>query len=150
VVYESGDEEKRVDCKVDSASPAWGGVADYSLDKAFDSENLSRYESAEADTDCIIELEHPARISRILYVSRNDDNYVIPGDTYELFYQDGEKGWKSLGIQEATQEQLIYKDVPRGALLWLHNHTKGVEEQVFRWMDGEQVFCYKVPVNDGI
>ena len=150
VVYESGDEEKRVDCKVVSASPALGGVTDYSIDKAFDGENLSRYESAEADTDCIIELEHPARISRILYVSRNDDNYVTSGDTYELFYQDGEKGWKSLGIQTATQEQLIYKDVPRGALLWLHNHTKGVEEQVFRWVDGEQMFCYKVPVNEGI
>ncbi len=41
-------------------------------------------------------------------------------------------------------ERLVYENVPRGALLWLHNHTRGVEEQVFRWLDGKQVFCYRL------
>lgn len=77
------------------------------------------------------ELDRPARIDHIVYVSRNDDNYVAPGETYELFYQNGVEGWKSLGIQTATDERLVYENVPRGALLWLHNHTRGVEEQVF-------------------
>ena len=114
------------------------------MEKALDGDNLSRFEALNVGTDFVAELERPARIDRIVYVSRNDDNYVAPGETYELFYQNGEEGWKSLGMQTATEERLVYEDVPRGALLWLHNHTRGVEEQVFRYVDGEQVFCYRL------
>ena len=144
VAYEDTSQGKAVGCHIIHADTPLGSVSDYSADKALDGDNLSRFEAMNSDTDFVVELERPVRIDQLLYVSRNDDNYVILGDTYELFYQDGENGWKSLGIQTATQEQLIYKDVPSGALLWLHNHTKGVEEQVFRWIGGKQVFCYKL------
>ncbi|MBR2456402.1 MAG: hypothetical protein IKB31_04465, partial [Bacteroidaceae bacterium] len=139
--YEEG---KKVECRIVRADAPLGGVTDYSMEKALDGDNLSRFEALNVGTDFVVELERPARIDRIVYVSRNDDNYVAPGETYELFFQNGEEGWKSLGMQTATDERLVYENVPRGALLWLHNHTRGVEEQVFRYMDGKQVFCYKL------
>ena len=121
-----------------------GGVADYAVDKAFDGQNLSRYEAAHTDTPCLLELDGPVRIGRIRYTACNDDNYVSPGDRYELFYQAGTAGWQSLGVKTAGEERLVYTNVPRNALLWLHDHTKGVEEQVFRWEDGRQQFCYRL------
>ena len=50
--------------------------------------------------------------------------------------------WTSLGRQigrRATQE-LVYDNVPAGALLLLHNHTKGKEERIFTYEDGRQVW----------
>ena len=64
-----------------------------------------------------------------------------PGEEYELCYWDGE-GWSSLGRQigrRATQE-LVYDNVPAGALLILHNHTKGKEERIFTYENGRQVW----------
>lgn len=142
-IYEKTKQEKSIKCNIIHSDTPLGGVLDYSANKALDDDNLSRYEAMNPDTDFIVELEYPAQIDKILYVSRNDDNYIVPGDTYELFYQNGVKGWKSLGVQKATEEQLIYTNVPENALLWLHNHTKGVEEQVFRWENGKQIFCYR-------
>ena len=124
------------------ATLTFAGTNRAELEKALGGDNLSRFEAVNVGIDFVVELERPARIDHIVYVSRNDDNYVAPGETYELFYQNGVEGWKSLGMQTATDERLVYENVPRGALLWLHNHTRGVEEQVFRYMDGKQVFCY--------
>lgn len=83
--------------------------------------------------DCTLTFDLGAayRIGSIDYVSRNDDNFVSKGDVYELFYQDGVNGWQSLGRQEATSDSLIYDNVPKGALLWLRDLTKGREEQLF-------------------
>ena len=130
--------------RVLQADEPLGGVADYAVDKAFDGQNLSRYEAAHTDTPCLLELDGPVRIGRIRYTACNDDNYVSPGDRYELFYQAGTAGWQSLGVKTAGEERLVYTNVPRNALLWLHDHTKGVEEQVFRWEDGRQQFCYRL------
>lgn len=143
VIYEDAVKGKTIKCNIVYSDTPLGGVSDYSANKALDGDNLSRFEAMNPNTDFIIELDRPLQIDKILYVSRNDDNYITLGDAYELFYQDGVKGWKSLGVKKATEEQLIYTNVPANALLWLHNHTKGVEEQVFRWENGKQIFCYR-------
>ena len=66
-----------------------------------------------------------------MFVPRNDDNFITPGNSYELFYQDGVMGWRSLGKQIATTYELIHTNIPEGALLWLRNLTRGKEEQIF-------------------
>lgn len=53
----------------------------------------------------------------------HDSNEVIPGDDYELFYWNDE--WCSLGRKTAGHDTLVYVEVPKNALLWLHNHTQG-------------------------
>lgn len=67
-----------------------------------------------------------------------DSNNVCPGDTYELFYWDDE--WKGLGRQTAEADSLIYDSVPCGALLWLHNYTRGKEERIFTYENGKQIW----------
>ena len=68
---------------------------------------------------------------QMLYTPWNDDNYVSPGEEYELFYHNGIGGWQSLGKQMATSDSLVYDNIPSNAILWLRNLTKGKEEQQF-------------------
>lgn len=35
---------------------------------------------------------------------------------------------------------LNYDNVPSGALYWLKNHTRGIEERIFTIENGKQVF----------
>ena len=39
----------------------------------------------------------------------------------------------------ANSDPLVY-NVPKGALLYLKNHSGGVDERIFEYVDGEQVF----------
>lgn len=89
----------------------------------------------------VYDLGKETSISRIDFSPRNDDNFIWPGDEYELFYHDGTNGWKSLGRQTATTRVLKCR-VPHNALLWLRNLTKGHEEQVFIIRNNKQVFTY--------
>ena len=68
----------------------------------------------------------------------HDSNEVIPGDDYELFYWNDE--WCSLGRKTAGHDTLVYVEVPKNALLWLHNHTQGKEERIFTYESGKQIW----------
>lgn len=105
-----------------------------------DGDILTNYVSSETDVPVVVDLGRPISLCAAVLTPRNDDNFVRRGETYELFYQDGPKGWTSLGRQVAAADWLEYDNVPGNALLWLRNLTKGREEQVFRWVDGRQVF----------
>lgn len=107
---------------------------------AHDKNPLTFFTSVEKDPYIIYDLRKRQDISTIIYIPRNDDNFVWQGDQYELFYQDGTNGWKSLGRKIAISDTLIYTNVPKNALLWLKDHTKGQEEQVFSYKYGEQIF----------
>lgn len=72
------------------------------------------------------------RVTMIIHLAR---------DNYELFYQDGINGWKSLGSKVATEREIDFL-VPQNALLWLRNRTKGREEQVFIYKNGRQYFAF--------
>ena len=88
-----------------------------------------------------LDLGRAVELSKLCYLPRNDDNFIREGEEYELCYWDGD-GWSSLGRQigsRATQE-LVYDNVPRNALLLLHNHTKGKEERIFTYEEGKQIW----------
>ena len=110
-----------------------------SLDNITDGDILSYFSSGDSACFITYDLGRITPIGKLVYSPRNDDNYVWPGDEYELFYQDGINGWKSLGTQTASGRELNYL-VPDNALLWLRNRTKGREEQVFIYKDGKQYF----------
>lgn len=100
------------------------------------------------DSSCALtfEMEELSTISKIAYSPRNDDNFVWPGDEYELFYQNGTTGWVSLGRKTATDRTITFS-APKNALLWLRNLTKGREEQVFVYRNGRQYFAYDIDEN---
>ena len=105
-----------------------------------DGDWVSYYKSKRKGEALIFDYGKPVAVSGLVYIPRNDDNYIRVGDTYELFYQNGIQGWVSLGKQTATAAWLTYGNVPDNALLWLRNHTRGKEEKAFFYEYGGQVF----------
>lgn len=77
-------------------------------------------------------------IDKLFFCPRTDDNDVSPGDEYELLYWN--QDWLSLSTQVATEYRIVFNDVPRNALLWLRNLTKGKEERPFTYENGKQVW----------
>lgn len=88
--------------------------------------------------DLVFRINSDEYVSSIFIIPQNDDNYVVPGEEYELFYFDRDE-WKSLGKKTAEGFDITY-DVPANAVLWLRNLTKGKEEQIFICRDGRQLF----------
>lgn len=87
-----------------------------------------------------LDLGFPRQIGKIVYTPRNHTNYICPYNTYELFYAERRVKWKSLGIQVSMADSLAYKNVPRNALLLLCNYTQGVQERIFMYEDGVQIW----------
>ena len=78
------------------------------------------------------------RIGAIEFCPRNDDNNIYPGNQYELYYWDDE--WISLGKKIANDYHLQFDNVPKGAMLWLKNLTRGKEERPFTYEEGRQIW----------
>lgn len=109
------------------------------IDKVFDGDALTFYDSCLADSGWVgLDFGKPETISKVVYAPRNDNNYIDRGNLYELFYWDNE--WKSLGEKVATDQILVYDRVPANSLLFLKNHTKGIEERIFTYENGEQIW----------
>lgn len=85
-----------------------------------------------------IDFGKPYVLSRIVYYLKNDDNFVIPNNDYELFYYDMK--WNSLGKQKTDGFELIYDNAPTNAIFLLKNYTKGIEERIFTYENGKQVW----------
>lgn len=98
------------------------------------------YQSASANEQLTFDFGKPTPIDHFLFMPRNDDNFIHLGDTYELFYYDRDRKWKSLGRQTAKEMTIYYDNVPEGALLILRNHTRGRQERCFYMKNGEQIF----------
>lgn len=103
----------------------------YGAEMLFDNDPLTFFHSNDTLSWGGLELDKPTSISKIRFIIRNDDNGIRKGHEYELFYMN--KGaWKSLGKQIATEDdKLLYKKIPKGALYWLRDYTKGREERIF-------------------
>lgn len=85
-----------------------------------------------------LDLGRKVRVDRIVYTPRNRDNYVRPDDLYELFYCD--RDWKSAGKIKATADSLVFRDIPVNTLLLLRNHTRGLDERIFIYENGSQLW----------
>lgn len=112
-------------------------IQDTITSKVTDEKWETCYVSPKNGASAKIKFDKPAH--NLYLIPRTDDNYVHPGDTYELFYHAGADGWKSLGIKTAESSSIIYK-VPVNTMLWLKNHTRGREERPFYMNNGNQIF----------
>lgn len=113
------------------------------LGNIIDDNILTYFQAQEATMPITFKLETASSIGKIVFSPRNDDNYIWPGDDYELFYHDGISGWQSLGVRTASGREICYA-VPKNALLWLRDRTKGREEQVFIYKNGKQYFTIDI------
>ena len=116
-------------------------VNGHKLENLFDGEVLTFYSRRFPDDGwAAVEFEEPQHISRVRFLPRNDDNFIRDGEQYELFYWDGRR-FASIARMEGNEEGVLYVDnVPTHALLLLRNLTKGKEERIFTYEDGEQVW----------
>jgi hypothetical protein len=111
----------------------------YAKKHVFDNDPLTFFSSPDhSDSWVGLDFGEPVNIDRILYMPRTDGNIVTYGDEYELKYWD--KIWKSLGRKVADNVHLTFDNCPVGALFLLHNCTRGVEERIFTYENGKQVW----------
>lgn len=111
------------------------------LEKVFDGDVLTCYNRQFPDDSwAAVEFENPTQVSHIRFLPRNDDNFIRDGEQYELYYWNGYR-FVSIARLEGNKDGVLFVDnVPVGALLLLRNHTKGKEERVFTYENGEQVW----------
>jgi len=109
-------------------------------EKMFDGDALTFFHTGNAPVWGGLVLEYPEKVDSLRFIIRNDDNGIRRDNLYELFYmKDGR--WVSLGRQTAEKDdELVYEQVPSGALYWLRNLTRGKEERIFGYEDGRQVW----------
>ncbi len=87
-----------------------------------------------------LDLGTPKQITKIVYTPRSCDNYIRPGDEYELFYCAKEDRWRSLGRQISGADSLSYQNVPANTLFLLKNYSRGVQERIFIYENGRQIW----------
>lgn len=114
-------------------------IPEMNIKNCFDNDPLTYYLSRNNGENLILDFGQKEEITSVLYIPRNDDNYIRIGDNYELFYFSKENEWKSLGNKTATKSVLEY-EIPNNVLLFLKNHTRGKEEQIFFIKDNKQIF----------
>jgi hypothetical protein len=113
---------------------------DYAKIYAFDGDPLTCFSSFDVSDSWVgLDFGEPVNIDRILYMPRSDGNIVTYGDEYELKYWDG-KGWSSLGRKIADSVHVSFENCPVGALFLLHNCTRGIDERIFTYENGKQVW----------
>lgn len=136
VVYSKGKRMSPVSIK---GSMGEKGNWQVSLQHVADGDPLTYFTSQENGGEVVLDLGRPVPVDRIDFMPRNDDNFIRPGDLYELFYHAGQEGWKRIfsGVADT-----VYLDVevPDNALLWLRDRTRGKEEHVFFMEGGKQKF----------
>lgn len=113
------------------------GVEEKNILNAFDDDWLSYFEINKPNGGWVgVDFGKKISVEYIRIVPRGDDNDIHPGDEYELRFWDG-KMWITLDIRKATDNYLLYNNIPEGALLWIHNRTRGWDERVFIMRDHE-------------
>jgi len=106
----------------------------------FDRDIFTYYTAAEPNDSWVgQDFGKPVNIEKICYVYRGDGNTIVIGNEYELVYWNNNR-WNSLGKQPAGTTSLTYKNCPTNALFLLHNLTTGVEERIFTYKNGEQIW----------
>jgi hypothetical protein len=110
------------------------------VENLFDQNPATVYE-APNPSDCWAGLDFgkPVEIDRIIYIPKCDENGIIPGNEYELYYWDNHQ-WHSLGRKIADNIVITFDNCPSEALFLLRNHTIGIEERIFTYENDKQIW----------
>lgn len=134
--YENNVDTVALKGKVIGTPGSFDGIHDYR--NVFDGDPYTSFDYRFPDGGWSgLDLGKACSITRIAFTPRNSDNFIRKGDSYEMFYLDHE--WVSAGIQTAVSDSLNFM-APKGALLYLKNHTRGKDERIFEYKEGKQIF----------
>lgn len=122
--------------------PIGDKIADDQLHLAFDGDVLTnpaiKNEGYWIGLDFSGKKDPLRELARIEIVPKNDGNFISKGDQYALFYFD--KQWVKAYEDIASTDSLVVDNVPLGAVYWLRNMTKGMEERIFTIYEGQQIW----------
>lgn len=115
-------------------------IRQYGFENITDGDRVSFYQpdTTEKQQRIIFDMAQAHQIEKVEFYPRSDDNRIVTGELYELFYWDGK--WISLGRQQAEDYKLVYHNIPKNALFMIHNHTRGKEHRPFTYENGKQVW----------
>lgn len=83
--------------------------------------------------------DSPKVVTKIGILARNDDNVIVSGENYRLYYWN--RQWIPVGVEKGkTDKTVTFKKVPEGALYLLKNIAGGTENRIFEFKDGKQIF----------
>jgi len=139
MLYAKGD-TARLQGTVIGTESSWGNSPDHLKETVFDGNILTSFDAPRGEGCWAgLDLGKPMKVDHLIYYGRGDGNSVEIGDEYELFYwRTGQ--WKSLGKQKAKQLFVKYKNVPTNGLYLLRDNTKGIDERIFTFEYGKQVW----------
>ena len=84
------------------------------ISRAYDNDWLTNFETGQADGNWIgMDMGAPKSVAYVRIVPRSDDNDIHPGDVYEMRYWDANN------------------EFPKGALMWVSDLTRGMDERPF-------------------
>ena len=110
-------------------------------ENVFDGNILTGFGGNSPDGNWVgLQLPKPTIISLIKYIGRNDGNGIEIGDLYELYYWNNNGYWELILSQQATDNTLFVSDIPSNGLYILKDITKGVEERIFTYENGKQIW----------
>ncbi len=116
------------------------GTEGHTKETVFDGDILTGFNGISPDGHWVgIKLSHPQKVLKIRYMPRNDGNSIEVGDVYQLLMY--ERGlWKTMGWKRARMNHLVFPNMPSNGLFILKDKTKGVEERIFTYEHGKQVW----------
>ena len=110
------------------------------IDRAYDGDWLTNFEINQPDGNWVgMDFGEPSCVKYVRIVPRSDDNDIHPGQEYELCYLNSKSRWKSLGCKVADDNYLQFDSVPNNCLLWLINHTCGLDERPFIYYNSDSI-----------
>jgi hypothetical protein len=137
--YAKGDTTRLLG-QVIGSDGSWYNNPEHLKETVFDGNTLTSFDAPRGEGCWAgLDLGKPMKVDHLIYYGRGDGNSVEIGDEYELLYwKDGQ--WNSLGKQKAKQLYVKYKDVPTKGLYLLRDNTKGLDERIFTYENGRQVW----------
>lgn len=118
---------------------SYGNSPHTTREAAFDGNSLTFFDAPLNSEGWVgMDFGRPVNMERINYTPRGDGNCVDIGHEYELVYWACGR-WNSAGRRTAGNVYLDY-EVPVNALFLLHNHTTGVQERIFTYENGKQIW----------
>ena len=115
------------------------GVDEKTIANLYDNDVETKVKASKPGYWVGLDMGESKGISEIKFTPVSDGNNIQNGHSYELWGFDHD--WKLLGRCYAkSRESLSFNGVPKGMLLLLKDRTKGQEERIFTYRDGQQIW----------
>lgn len=121
-----------------------GWFSEKTFKRAFDGDIFTDFDSngSSSPTWAGLDLGSSHHVDSIRYsapIREDTTTRVLPHHQYELFYWDKDI-WVSAGNQTSTGTHLTFHLIPQNTLYLLKDRTESVEERIFTYVKGKQVW----------